>query len=304
MKHAVITGGMGFIGHHLWKHLAHHQWRVDVLDSLQFVSNNLRVARHKHTMLSLWHRAAADNFDLLSKLVDPEHTVIFHLASHPNQRAVAADPENAEDNIVGLTSRLADYCKIQKLRMVYISSSMVYGNWVNSKAVETQLLSPTNLYGQYKMRAEEIVRSTLPNKHMIIRPSAVYGARDSADRVVSRWIASAVRGEPINVDDPDSLLDFTYVRDLIEGIALAGQATVTGTVNITGGDPRTLLEAANIINNAFGNRSEIIIGKGLPSDQPRRGALDISLACHDLGWKPQVDFVQGIAYCIRNNCSG
>jgi nucleoside-diphosphate-sugar epimerase len=240
------------------------------------------------------HYSTADNFSLLDQLVSTADTTVFHLASHSNQKAVAADPHSAADNITGLTDRLASYCKTKQLRLIYISSSMVYGDWINNKAVEAQPLAPTNPYGQYKMQAEQVVRSVLPNNHIIIRPSAVYGARDSDDRVISRWVNAARSGDPIQIDDPNVLLDFTYVKDLVKGIEQAGRAKTTGTFNMTSGDPQTLLEAATIINTKFGNRSEIIMGKGLPKDQPRRGALDNSFARAELGWQPTVGFAQGV----------
>lgn len=295
MRHAVITGGMGFIGHHLWMQLIRMGWRVDVIDNLRFVKTRQKMReRHRSLMLEPWHHASADNFELMEKIVDTADTVLFHLASHPNQKAVAEDPLNACDNIVGLTSRLADYCKVERLRMVYVSSSMVYGNWVAPKAVEDQPLSPTNLYGLYKKQAEEIVRMTIPHNHVIIRPSAVYGAHDSEDRVITRWMRAAAKGEPIKVDDPDALLDFTYVKDLAKGIAMAGARRNTGTYNMTGGDPQTLMEAATAINDMFNNRSEIVAGKGLPSDQPRRGALDNDRARMELNWHPNISFLEGI----------
>lgn len=295
MRHAVITGGMGFIGHHLWLELIRMGWRVDVIDNLQFVTTREKQrARHRTLMLETWHHSNADDFELLERIVDTADTVLFHLASHPNQKAVAGDPLNACDNIVGLTSRLADYCKVERLRMVYVSSSMVYGEWTSTKAVEDQPLDPVNLYGLYKKQAEEVVRAIIPHNHMIIRPSAVYGAHDSEDRVITRWIRAAAKGETITVDDPNALLDFTYVKDLVKGITMAGARRNTGTYNMTSGDPHTLLEAATAINKLFDDRSEIVAGKGLPSDQPRRGALDNTRARMELNWQPKISFLEGI----------
>jgi nucleoside-diphosphate-sugar epimerase len=178
--------------------------------------------------------------------------------------------------------------------MVYISSSMVYGNWLNTKAVEDQPLDPVNLYGMYKKQAEEIVRQVLPGQHTIIRPSAVYGPLDNDNRVIMRWINAAIAGKPLRVDDPDAILDFTYVDDLVFGIVKAAGKQMTDTFNITGGYGYTLHEAAQMIVLLTNSSSEIVLGTGLGKDQPRRGVLDINKAKNLLGYTPGITLNHGI----------
>ena len=293
-KHAIVTGGMGFIGHALCKELIEQGCRVTPIDDLRFTDKRLLRKRHEHIYYRLWHKGRADDLGLLYRNIRNKDTTVFHLASHPNQAAVAADPYGACDNIVGITSRIAHFCAENSLRMVYISSSMVYGNWLNTKAVEDQPLDPVNLYGMYKKQAEEIVRQVLPGQHTIIRPSAVYGPLDNDNRVIMRWINAAIAGKPLRVDDPDAILDFTYVDDLVFGIVKAADKQMTDTFNITGGYGYTLHEAAQMIVLLTNSSSEIVLGTGLGKDQPRRGVLDINKAKNLLGYTPGITLNHGI----------
>ena len=293
-KHAIVTGGMGFIGHALCKELIEQGCRVTPIDDLRFTDKRLLRKRHEHIYYRLWHKGRADDLGLLYRNIRSKDTTVFHLASHPNQAAVAADPYGACDNIVGITSRIAHFCAENSLRMVYISSSMVYGNWLNTKAVEDQPLSPVNLYGMYKKQAEEIVRQVLPGQHTIIRPSAVYGPLDNDNRVIMRWINAAIAGKPLRVDDPDAILDFTYVDDLAFGIVKAADKQMTDTFNITGGYGYTLHEAAQMIVSLTNSSSEIVLGTGLGKDHPRRGVLDINKAKNLLGYTPSITLHHGM----------
>lgn len=297
-KHAIVTGGMGFIGHAVCKELVDQDWRVTPIDDLRFVDKKLLRERHNHIYYRMWHKGCADDLGLLYRNIRNKDTVVIHLASHPNQAAVAADPYGACDNIVGVTSRVAHFCAENNLRMVYISSSMVYGNWLNVKAVEDQPLNPINLYGMYKKQAEEIVRQVLPGHHTIIRPSAVYGPLDNNNRVIMRWINAAIDNKPLTVNDPDAILDFTYVDDLAFGIMKSADKRITDTFNITGSYGYTLYEVAHTIVSMTNSDSEIVLGTELGKDQPRRGVLDINKAKNLLGYSPRINLNHGLSVVL------
>ena len=299
-KHAIITGGMGFIGSAVCKSLVDNDWLITPIDDLRFIDDkHMLRERHKRMYYKVWHKGRADDLGLLYRNIHNKDTVVIHLASHPNQAAVAADPYGACDNIVGVTSRVAHFCAENDLRMIYVSSSMVYGNWLNRKAVEDQPLNPVNLYGMYKKQAEEIVRQVLPGQHTIIRPSAVYGPMDNNSRVVMRWVNAALANKPLTVNDPDEVLDFTFVDDLAFGIMKAADKRLTDTFNITGSYGYTLNEVAHMIVDMTNSDSEILLGSGLGKDQPRRGVLDINKARNLLGYNPGVTLNHGIGLLLQ-----
>jgi nucleoside-diphosphate-sugar epimerase len=150
----------------------------------------------------------------------------------------------------------------------------------------------------YKKQAEEIVRQVLPGQHTIIRPSAVYGPLDNNNRVIMRWINAAIDNKPLMVDDPDAVLDFTYVDDLAVGIMRAADKRITDTFNITGGYGYTLHEVAHAIVSMTNSDSEIVLGEGLGKDQPRRGVLDINKAKNLLGYSPRVNLSHGLGVVL------
>jgi nucleoside-diphosphate-sugar epimerase len=116
---------------------------------------------------------------------------------------------------------------------------------------------------------------------------------DVEDRVISKFLIRAMRGQEIQVRGADELLDFTYVGDTADGIVAAAQSVnaENKTYNITRGSSRTLLEAAQIAVN-LAQRGTIQI---LDPDAafPSRGQLNISAAQRDFGYAPTMDIEQG-----------
>jgi nucleoside-diphosphate-sugar epimerase len=130
-------------------------------------------------------------------------------------------------------------------------------------------------------------------EYVIIRPSAVYGPLDVEDRVVAKFMLTAMRGGVLRVNGAGETLDFTYVDDAADGIVSAATRIMArnNTYNITKSHSVTLLEAAEMIVK--------IVGKGeiecrdKDADFPSRGALNIDRARTILGYDPKVDVEQG-----------
>jgi nucleoside-diphosphate-sugar epimerase len=129
--------------------------------------------------------------------------------------------------------------------------------------------------------------------HTIIRPSAVYGELDVEDRVIAKFMLTAMRGGTLNVNGENETLDFTYVEDAADGIvgATLSDNTDNKTYNITKSHSRTLLDAANLAVKCAGKGSINVRGKD--ADFPSRGALNIDAARRDFGYDPKVDVEEG-----------
>ena len=129
--------------------------------------------------------------------------------------------------------------------------------------------------------------------HTIIRPSAVYGELDVEDRVISKFILTAMRGGTLKVNGINETLDFTYVGDAADGIVAAtlSENANNKTYNITKSHSKTLHEAAKLAIAIVGSGTIEVRDKD--ADFPSRGALNIDAARADFGFDPKIDIEEG-----------
>jgi nucleoside-diphosphate-sugar epimerase len=222
--------------------------------------------------------------------------MVIHLASFPRQKVVSANPAwGSEVMSTGLVN-LLECSKASRIKkFVYLSSSMVYGNFEDD-VTEDFNCQPQGQYGIMKYMGEKLVQDYTRRgcfDHVIIRPSAVYGEYDVEDRVVSKFMLSAMRGQTLKVNGANETLDFTYVEDAAMGIV---QATLSDqsrnkVYNITKSHSHSLLDAAEMAVKIAGSGSIDCRDKDL--DFPSRGALNIDAARRDFGFDPKVDVEEG-----------
>jgi nucleoside-diphosphate-sugar epimerase len=280
--HVLVTGGFGFIGHHVVNSLKNKKHKVTIVDDLRFITTQLYLDRGRRMDYGYDDWLNCDCAQTIVEDVD----VIVHLACHPNQASFAKEIGNAWQNTINSTLYLLT--KYPNAKFVYISSSMVYGNWVGTVR-EDDPLRPINDYGKAKLACERLVQD-IAKDWVIIRPTAAYGIGDNPNRVISKWILSARNNEPINVDDPLAKLDFTYVSDITQAIVNAATAPVNKVIaNVSYGQAISLHDAAKLIVELTQSESEIICGRDLPDDMPRRGAMDTRTAIQYLGYTPKID---------------
>jgi len=222
--------------------------------------------------------------------------VIVHMASFPRQKVVNANPAAGADVMMrGLINLLESAKKHGVERFVYISSSMVYGDF-EDQVLEDAECRPQGQYGIMKLAGEWLVKDYARRcgfEYVIIRPSAVYGPLDVEDRVVAKFMLAAMRGEVLKVNGAGETLDFTYVDDAADGIAAAATRIMArdNTYNITKSHSVSLLEAAEMIVAMVGSGTVEVRDKD--ADFPSRGALNIDRARTILGFDPKVDVEQG-----------
>jgi UDP-glucose 4-epimerase len=218
------------------------------------------------------------------------------MASFPRQKVVNANPRlGAKTMMEGLLNLCEASKKHNVKKFIYTSSSMVYGDFTND-VTEDYDCKPQGQYGIMKLAGEHLVKDYSRRgcfTHTIIRPSAVYGELDVEDRVIAKFMLTAMRGGTLNVNGENETLDFTYVEDAADGIvgATLSDNTDNKTYNITKSHSRTLLDAANLAVKCAGKGSINVRGKD--ADFPSRGALNIDAARRDFGYDPKVDVEEG-----------
>ena len=300
----LVTGGAGLIWHNVMQILERQGHQNLIIDNYNNYGGSLSqgelvyLAQERNKLF----RSPMRKIDILDypsldkTLRDFGAETVIHLASYPRQKAVNYAPGHAARVMCeGLTNVLESASRNGVQRFVFVSSSMVYGDFEDDVREDAEC-RPQGQYGIWKLMGESLVKDYCRKTGMtytIIRPSAVYGPLDVGDRVISKFLILAMRGEAITVNGANETLDFTYVKDAAEGIAAAAQseATANRTYNITKSHSKTLLAAAELAVKIAG-QGDIIV-QDRDADFPSRGALNIDAARNDFGFDPKVDIDEG-----------
>jgi nucleoside-diphosphate-sugar epimerase len=300
----LVTGGLGLIGHNVVSQLEQLGHKVVVIDNSttyglipQDELDYLMAERRKKIVSSEIHDNDILQFSVADWLLKrDEIDTVIHLASFPRQKVVNNNPIWGSDIMMGGTLGLLELSKKHKVKkFVYISSSMVYGDF-DADVTEDATCRPIGQYGIMKLAGEDLVKDYHRRgcfDYTIIRPSAVYGPLDVEDRVVAKFMLAAMRGGDLNVNGASETLDFTYVEDAAAGIVAATLSDTANnkTYNITKSHSVSLLEAAEMIVKIVGKG--MIRVRGKDADFPSRGALNIDAARRDFGFDPKVDVEEG-----------
>ena len=301
----LVTGGMGLIGHNIVMKLENDH-EVSIIDNhtnYGFIPQTEidYLLKERRNKISKYNNYLVDitdkrNVDIIFQT--QKFDLVIHCASYPRQKAVEADPSlGAKVMCEGLTNLLEASVENNVKRFVYISSSMVYGDFEHD-VTEDSICNPIGQYGIFKYMGEKLVQDYSRRtgiEYVIVRPSAVYGELDVEDRVVSKFVLGAIQGKTLKVNGPDEVLDFTYVDDAAEGIVQAALSpnTTNQIYNITRSADRlwTLKDAAELALQLSG-KGELIVG---PRDLsfPKRGRLSIDKAIRDFDYSPKVNVEEG-----------
>jgi len=299
----LVTGGLGLIGHNVVAKLEKDH-EVSIIDNRttygiipQAEVDYLMAERLKKIQTQKIYSASIESAETVDYVVEQNAVnVIVHMASFPRQKVVNANPAAGADVMMRGLINLLESAKKHKIeRFVYISSSMVYGDF-EDQVLEDAECRPQGQYGIMKLAGEWLVRDYARRcgfEYVIIRPSAVYGPLDVEDRVVAKFMLAAMRGETLKVNGAGETLDFTYVDDAADGVVAAATRIMArnNTYNITKSHSVSLLEAAEMIVEIVGS-GKIEVADRDP-DFPSRGALNIDRARTILGFDPKVDVEQG-----------
>ena len=308
-QNILVTGGLGFIGHRVTCFLEELEHTVSIIDTKTNYGivppeeiNFLMAERSKSiTSESIFNNDIVDSVGINAlftgkKFAGKNVDTIVHMASFPRQKVVNSNPQyGSEVMIGGLLNLLELAVKHNVKKFIYISSSMVYGDF-NDQVTESAVCNPTGTYGILKLTGESLVKEYTRKhgiEHVIIRPSAVYGPLDVEDRVVSKFLISAMKGEQLRVNGASEMLDFTYVDDIARGIVQATIATqpLNNTYNLTRSRSRSLIEAAELAVQLAG--AGVIQVNQRDAAFPSRGALNTDAAQKDFGYTAWTDIEVG-----------
>src|SRR3954470_5713010 len=304
MMRALITGVAGFIGSTLAERLVADG--VDVVGIDCFTDYYPRPMKERNLGALLASRgfrfveSRIQDADLQALLADRTH--VFHLAAQAGVRKSWGRDFAiyTENNIEATQILLEAVAKMPSLeRLVYASSSSVYGDNTPMPFREDAMTQPVSPYGVSKLAAEQLCYLYYANfkvPTVSLRYFTVYGPRQRPDMGFHKFLRATILGEPIALyGDVEQTRDFTFVQDIVSANIAASLRGVPGRVyNIGGGSRVTINQVFEMIGRVSGKTPRITVDPAQKGDM-RHTYADTSLAQADLGFHPSVGLEDGIA---------
>jgi UDP-glucuronate decarboxylase len=307
MRRALITGGAGFLGSHLCARLVDAGYHVLCLDNFY--------TGHADNVAQLQTGPHAHRFDLIRHdVVDryyAEVDEIYHLACPASPPHYQRNPVRTLKTAVIGTMNVLELAQATGARVLIASTSEIYGEpelhpqredyWGHVNPIGKRAC-----YDEGKRCGEALTVAYAAQHGVDVRVARIfntYGPRmhEEDGRVISNFIAQALRDEPITIyGDGSQTRSLCFYADLIEGLVrLMERPRDPGPVNLGNPEELTVRQIAELVRELSGSRSELVY-RPLPSDDPTRRRPDITKARRVLGWEPRVSAADGIARTIEH----
>jgi nucleoside-diphosphate-sugar epimerase len=327
-ERVMLVGGAGFIGHNFALELRNVGADVMVVDNLMVNSliDNVYDGERQDRQRTVYLDFLLDRFELmreagvelrnadarlltdLNRLFDEfKPTKVVHMCAIASAVEARKNPGLCFDLQLITLRNVLELCRTNHEninQVMLMSSSTVYGDFEGASVDESTRPRPRGIYANAKFMAERLLR-TYNHQHglgtTIIRPSALYGERCISRRVSQVFIENALNEKPLLLEGGgDGRLDFTYIKDLINGmvraLALHEGGDSSQTFNLTFGQARTIADLAAVVKSVVPNA--ILEERPRAEDKPIRGTLSTKRAEELLGFKAEWTLDEGYKkYC-------
>lgn len=299
----VVTGACGFIGSHLCDRLLEAGHDVVGIDGyVPFyprAMKELNIASALSSERFTLHETLLEKAEDLESLLDGA-SAIYHLAAQAGVRASWGDDfaGYVEHNVLGTQRLLEAAVRASVPRVVYASSSSVYGDVNELPLRESMTLSPVSPYGVTKLAAEHLVHLYGKANDLSVtslRFFTVYGPRQRPDMAFHRFLKAVRDDQPITLyGDGEQTRDFTYISDLINVLQCSLVQGRPGLVyNVGGGQRISVLKVLEAIGTVTGKEVRIDRQEGQKGDM-RDTLADTAQASRDLGFVPETPLAAGL----------
>ena len=305
VKRALVTGGAGFIGSHLVDRLVSTDWYVDIVDDMS--NGHMRFVQKYLREDNLWITDFSDDL-ILDSIRGGSYDVVYHIAAVPRVSYSVEHPIETNDVNVTKTLKLLEACRGNVKRVVFASSSSVYGGADVLPTKETFPKNPKSPYALQKSIIEDYLKlysSLYGLDSACLRFFNVFGPRQLGgspySTAVSAWLTAIKSGLPMRSDgDGSQTRDMCYVDNTVDACVAAGlyEGRLSGDVfNVACGDRTSNAEILRYLKTRYPGATSY--------DAPWRSGdvmhtqADVSKAEKILGYKPTVKFWEGLDRTIK-----
>ena len=288
--HFVVTGGAGFVGSHLVKLLIEEGHKITVIDNLH--------KGKKENLASVINKIEFQKIDIRDyesmKKVLKNIDGVFHQAALTVVQDSFSRPEEYFDVNVCGTENIFKLANENKFKVVYASSSSVYGHKLETPIAEDVERNPINPYGKTKLETEHLVEkySKLNVEIIGLRYFNIFGIGQTLDYagVITKFLDRMNEGKaPIIFGSGSQIRDFIHVSDVAKANLMAMNSNSSNLiVNIGTGNAVSVLDLANMMANASGSKIEPMFAEALEGDIEKSHA-DISQAKKHFNWEPKIE---------------
>jgi dTDP-glucose 4,6-dehydratase len=311
-KQVLITGGAGFIGSNFVRYIFENyaDYHITVIDALTYAGNidNLPDKIKNDARFKFWY-STIRNADLVNTLVGEADVVIHFAAESHVARSIFDNAIFFETDVLGtqVVSNAVLRHKKSVERFIHISTSEVYGTALTVPMMEDHPLNPTSPYAGAKAGADRLVYSysvTYDIPVIIIRPFNTYGPNQHLEKVIPRFITSAILDEPLTVHGSgNNTRDWLYVTDLcqaLDKVIHADLEKVKGQViNLGTGKDTSINQIANMVLSHFNKPQASITKTPDRYGQVAKHVAGVEKARQILNWKATTDFNKGLTATIK-----
>ncbi len=241
----------------------------------------------------------------------PDCDIVVHLAANAKVHELVEQPHRALENIA-LTFNVLEFCRANRLPIIFSSSREVYGDIRRYITEEEQanFSFTESPYSASKIAGEALIYSyarCYGLRYLVFRFSNVYGRYDNdierMERVIPLFIRRISNGQPVTVYGREKVLDFTYIDDCVDGIVRGMERLLAGTVeqhtiNLAYGQGNSLVRMAELIGEALEIKPDIRVEPSKRPGEVSYYVANITLARELLGYAPQVPLDEGIKRAV------
>ena len=304
-KKVLVTGGAGFIGINLCQKLLQEANLVVLMDNFnQYYGGKEERLREVLNQFKQGREYFVHNEDLVNltafNQIDNRFDYIFHLAAQPGVRYSIQNPvEVTRNNIESSVNVFEHACKLNPVKVIYASSSSVYGNPIYTPLDEKHPKNPISPYAVSKLAGEIYADYYFREKKLPItslRFYTVYGPRGRPDMAIRKFFNLMLQDKEIMIyGDGEQLRDFTYISDIVNGLILAGEnANSMGKVfNLGCSNPIKVIDLVSKMYEISGKKQKLKFVEKQEGDVDVTHS-DITKAETILGYSPKVYIDEGL----------